>query len=204
MMSVYKLEIVMKKIVHTLFALVVVILLVSCASSPDGSRSDQQAQGAEDDAVTQEPYPDLEPILMEENNLPPGYSAGVTSHGTPTYYNKLFVPDADYVIRQRFQKDGSSAGQIIVFYYVEPGSTHVAFDSITDDMQGSRVLEGLGEKAEIEVVSESNAAPQSSVSIVFIQCHVTVHISMLGTDDEQAVNSYAEYLSERLEMFVCD
>jgi len=203
-MSVYKLEIVMNKYARILFALVIMILLVSCVSSPDGSGSDEQVQGAEDDAVTKEPFPDLEPILMEENILPPGYSSGVTSHGTPTYYNKLFVPDADYVIRQRFQKDGSSAGQIIVFYYVEQGSTHVAFDSITDDMQVSRMLEGLGEKAEIEIVSESSVTSQISVGIVFVECHVAVHISMLGTDDEQAVNSYAEDLSERLEPLVCD
>jgi len=183
----------MKKYMHILFTLMIAAMLVSCVSSPDDSQ-----------LSTPSPFPDLEPVLIQENDLPDGYSAGSVSSSVPTYYDKILVPDADYVIRQQFLKDGSSAGQVIVFYYVEQGTIPFAFDNIVNEMGQAKALEGLGEKAEVVVVSGDDVSSRKTVGIAFVQCHVVVHISILGTDDEQAVTTYANQLEKRLEPLVCE
>jgi len=203
-LSVYRLEIAMKKYMHILFTLMIAAIVVSCVSSSDDSQSNEQRQGAGVDSGTPSPFPDLESVLIRESDLPDGYSAGSVSSSVPTYYDKILVPDADYVIRQQFQKNDSSAGQVIVFYYLEQGTISFAFDSIVSDMRQSKALEGLGEKAEVKIALGSSMSSQNSTGIVFVQCHVVVHISLLGTDDEQAGIFYAERLSMRLDAFVCD
>ena len=71
-------------------------------------------------------------------------------------------------------------------------------------MRQANALEGLGEKAETTVVSGDDVSARKAVGIAFVQCHVVVHTSILGTDDEQVAIFYAERLSMRLDAFVCD
>ena len=115
-------------------------------------------------------FPYLESILIQENDLPPGYSASKISHKLLTYYERIVVPDADYVISLQIQKESVSGGQVMVFYYAIQGVTLFAFDSIAGDMRDARMLEGVGEMAKTEIASAIQAASQNYVGIVFVQC----------------------------------
>lgn len=192
----------MKRILCMIFTLGL-ILLPSCTSAQTDVQEEKQLSKVEL-TRTATVFPDLSTVLIQENDLPQGYSAGSVTHKVPTYYLKIFLPDADYFIRQQIQKDAASAGQVDVFYYVSGGTVKFAFDDIKGDMQGAKDLEGVGELAAIEIISKGQNTVQDSVVVVFTQCHVVVHISILGTIDAQTGISYSENLSKRLKPYVCD
>jgi hypothetical protein len=181
-----------------------VFITSSCASSQNGKQKNDQAEDMEIVPTSSIPFSSLESVLIQADDLPDGYAAGGTSTDVPTYYEKLFIPDADYVMRQQIQKGSGSAGQVVVFYYINQWTTDFAFGSIADDMKETRDLEGVGEKAVLETPSSDQASSQEYVGILFVQCHAVIHLSLLGTSDEQAVIAYAERLAGRLDMFVCD
>lgn len=185
-------------------SLLAVFLVSSCISSQGIKSPDEAIQPTQVSAEETVQFPDLEGVLIQENDLPAGYSAGSTSHKFSTYYEKILVPDADYVMRQQIQRDSVSGGQVTVFDYALAGMATFAFNSITADMKNVRDLEGVGEKAMLEIPSDDQSVSQDYVGIVFVQCHAAVHISVLGTNDEQAVIAYAERLAQRLEPLVCE
>jgi len=185
-------------------SLLAVFLVSSCISSQGITNPDEATQPTKVPAEETIQFPDLEGVLIQENDLPAGYSAGSTSHKFSTYYKKILVPDADYVMRQQIQRDSVSGGQVTVFDYALAGMATFAFNSITADMKNVRDLEGVGEKAMLEIPSDDQSVSQDYVGIVFVQCHAAVHISILGTNDEQAVIAYAERLAQRLEPLVCE
>ena len=193
----------MKRIPCKFFILGLAVLLTACASAQTGIQTDQQMQNAE---LTQTAtvIPDIEPLLIQEGDLPQGYSAGSSTQKVPTYYLKLFISEPDYFIRMQIQRASNSAGQVDVLYYASKGSAKFAFDDIKGDMQGASELNGVGETAIIETLSKEQETVQDSVGIVFIQCHATVHFSIQGTTDEQIAISYVKKLSERLQPVVCD
>lgn len=188
-----------------IFSSLLAVFLVSSCISPQGiTNPDEATQPTKIPAEETVQFPDLEGVLIQENDLPAGYSAGSTSHKFSTYYEKILVPDADYVLRQQIQRDSVSGGQVTVFDYAVAGMATFAFNSITADMKNVRDLEGVGEQAMLEIPSSDQSVSQDYVGIVFVQCHAAVHISILGTNDEHAVIAYAERLSQRLELLVCE
>ena len=194
----------MKKYLFAVVTIMIVGILSACASSSQNPLVEEQVKTDEASPTDLPAFPDLASVLIQEGDLPAGYSAGTTDHKFPTYYAKLFIPEADYVIRQQIKRDSVSGGQVIVFEYTAAGLATLAFDSITDDMKRVRPLEGVGEKGMLETPSDDQSGSQEYVGIVFVQCHALVHISILGTNDEQSVIAYAEGLSQRLEPLVCD
>ena len=188
-----------------IFSSLLAVFLVSSCISPQGiTNPDEATQPTKIPAEETVQFPDLEGVLIQENDLPAGHSAGSTSLKFSTYYEKILVPDADYVMRQQIQRDSVSGGQVTVFDYALAGMATFAFNSITADMKNVRDLEGVGEKAMLEIPSDDQSVSQDYVGIVFVQCHAAVHISVLGTNDEQAVIAYAERLAQRLEPLVCE
>jgi len=193
----------MKRIICTFFILSLAVLLPACASAPTDIQTDEQMQDVELTQTVEAP-PDLKPVLFLEGDLPQEYSAGSSTKSVPTYYQKLFIPDADYFIRISIQKDSNSAGQVDAFYYASKGTAKFAFEDIKGDMQGATDLNGVGEMAIIETLSKEQGTVQDSVAVVFTQCHATVRFSLQGTTDQQIAISYVEKLSERLKPLVCD
>jgi len=193
----------MKRILCVFFISSLAVLLPACSTAKTNVQTEEQISEVE---LTQTAtvFSNLEPVLIQENDLPQGYSAGSTTQKVPTYYQKLFLPDAEYFIRQQIQKDESAAGQVDVFYFVSGETAKLAFDDVKSDMQRANELSGVGEEAAIEITLEGQGAVQDFVGIIFTQCHVTVRVSILGTTDDQAAISYVENLSERLKPYVCD
>ena len=193
----------MNRILSMLFILNLIVLLPACASAQTDIQVDEQLSEVE---LTQTAtvFSNLEPILIQENDLPQGYFAGSSTQKVPTYYQKLFLPDADYFIRKQIQKDSVSAGQVDVFYYLSEGTVKIAYDDIKGDMQGANDLDGVGEMAAIEIMQKGQGTVQDSVAVVFTQCHVVTRFSILGTFDAQTAISYSENLSERLKTYICD
>lgn len=179
------------------------VLLAGCTPKQTNEQTEEQLSKGE---LTQTAtvFPDLKPVLILENDLPQGYSAGSFTQKVPTYYQKLFLPDADYFIRQQIQKDSAAAGQVDALYYISEGAVKFAFDDVKGDMQRANDLDGVGERAAIEITQEGQGAVQDLVGIIFTQCHAFIRFSILGTTDAQAAISYTEKLSERLKAYVCD
>jgi len=193
----------MKRILCVFFISCLAVLLPACSTARTNVQTKEQISEVE---LTQTAtvFSNLVPVLIQENDLPQGYFAGSSTKKVPTYYQKLFLPDADYFIRQQIQKDSVSAGQVDVLYYLSEGAVKIAFDDIKDDMREANDLDGVGEMAVIEIMPKGQGTVQDSLGIVFIQCHVVVHFSLLETIDAQSAISYSEDLSERLKPYVCD
>ena len=99
----------------------IMIVLASCTTPQQGMQTTERLQSVEVSPAESLSFPYLESILIQENDLLPGYSAGKISHKLPTYYEKIVIPDADYVIRLQIQKESVSGGQVMVFYYAIQG-----------------------------------------------------------------------------------
>ena len=191
----------MKMTLRIFFVLIISVLLSACAPSSAGSQPDEQVSEFD---LTLAAIPNLEPILFQENDFPYGYSAGSTASKVPTYYSKIFIPVPDQFIRQQIQRDSKPAGQVDVLYYINGETTRFAFIDIKDDMKDASELTDIGEMAVIEITSKDQIALRDSIAIVFTQCHVVVHISILGIRDTEIVTSYSKKLSERLKSLLCD
>jgi len=165
---------------YVLLVLMSIFIVSSCASSQNGKHTTDLADDVEIVPTSLIPFTSLESVLIQDGDLPAGYVAGATSTKFPTYYDKILVPDADYVLRQQIQRDSNSAGQVIVFYYINQGTTDFAYQSIADDMKKTRDLNGVGDKAVLETSSSDQTSSQEYVGIVFVQCHAVAHLSVLG------------------------
>jgi len=177
------------------------VLLSACASSQTSPQVDEPMPETE---LTHTAIPDLEPVLLQNGDLPAGYTAGSSTSKVPTYYLKLFLPDTDYFIRVQIEEDSTVAGQVDALYYINQSTSRYAFEDIKGDMKDVNELTGIGEMAVMEIVSKSDLVVQDSIRITFTQCHVVIHISIQRINDPQIAISYGEILSERLKPYVCD
>jgi hypothetical protein len=184
---------------YILVVLAMTFFLAACGAT----QGVDQGSGTEATPTPEIPFSDLGPLLIQENDLPAGYSGGVINDKVPSSLNILVMPVADYVVSQRILKNDATSGIISVLYYRDKGSVETAYETILADMDKATSLNEIGDMSAVEMITDNPRASQNGVALVFRQCNAVVLISMQGTDDAQAAAEYAKRLASRLKSQVC-
>ena len=192
-----------------LLAAVILSLIVSCAPSPEKIREAiEQTQTASQLLIsTNVPTPtlipldelDLEPLLIQGNDLPSGYTAShVKEIGSDSY--KWISNHGIANISQSFAHNGEDSGGVTVFLYTNTEDSKTAY---------LEQLESLGSETKSAVdVGDENAYVHISilgdvVELSFRRCLAVVDIKMFDNDDPDDVIAYAKRLDKRIEPIVC-
>ena len=196
----------MKTVIQILLALV--FLLCACAPSENTVNTaiaqTQAAIPTDTPIPTATPIPfsafDLEDLLIQQNDLPAGYSGAQVGNTAPEMFGG--IPKADYIIYQQFQKNGESAGGVTVFLYESIQSVDKAYQVIAVGMGNTEPVAGDWEKGELVIFSIS-AINFTAIDVLYADCHSAVHIRLSDIDNKQHVINYAKRLNERLSPLVC-
>lgn len=178
--------------------LLAVLTLTSCGSaSPDAAQAPTIAPTALPPTPIALKDIDLEPLLIQNGDLPAGFSGAQIKDEAPAMFDK--APKPVKAIDQRLASKDDNAGGIVALLYETPEDTVKAYDMVVDGM-GDKVkaLEGVGEKA--SVMADTLAAANLSFSEgAFYRCGAVVHIRFVGIEDADAVEAYAKRLDKRLQ-----
>jgi hypothetical protein len=157
---------------------------------------------------------DLEPLLVQSNDLPPEINGSQVRNQPPEIVPGLPQPD-----KQIFQAFGRTDGGIVfensgiyVFIYNNLPNAENSYLFILDAMQESRVQgasPSFPEKVNIDdKVGEHSAwmkAPfmnfEPVTDLAWLNCHAVFFVRMRGNSD--AAISYAQRLNQRLSPLVC-
>ena len=198
--------------------LVVTLFVVSCAqSSPVPTTAPQpspivptntpQPSPTATLAPTSTPLPlsgiDLESIIIEDGDLPAGFSGAQIRDVAPGMFRDL--PLAQNTVYQQLEKNGETAGGIAIFLYDSQENVEEAYNLIVDGMTDDAELSNnVGEKATtLSMSMTALGITTKAAEIVFVRCGAVVHIRMTGTSDVDSVVAYAKRLDRRIEILVC-
>lgn len=183
--------------------LIALLLVTGCQPSESAIQTAVAQTQAAQPTATQIPFSefDLEDFLIQENDLPAGYSGAQVSNSAPEMFND--IPKTDYTIYQQFQIGNKQAGGVGVFLYENKDSMERAYERIADGMGDTNAVERDWDKGELRVFSVTEPFIISFVDLVFANCFAVVHIRLTDTDNDKDVITYAERLNKRLTPLVC-
>lgn len=129
----------------------------------------------------------LNSILIQQGDLPAGFSGDQILYSAPGMYKKL--PVADNTIFQQIAKMGESYGSVAVFLFEDKEKITSAYNQIVTDMLGTHPVKGIGEKAYVSGNLDN---------IAFVRLNAVVHIHAYLPSDAD-IPAYAARLDSRLE-----
>lgn len=194
-------------------SLLVILLLIACSPSQEEIQATVQASIAETQKAmpTETPVPtatpipfsefDLEDLLVQDNDLPAGYSGAQASNTAPQMFSS--VPKPEYSIYQQFEKSGKQTGGVAVFLYDDLGKVDSAYKLLLDGMGKTEIVNGNWDKGNVVDYSIGMTITLDGVDLLFSHCHSVVHIRITGTRNKSNVITYAERLDKRLSSLVC-
>lgn len=140
---------------------------------------------------------DIEPLLVQDGDLPAGYVAGqVSSDYPPMFYG---IPRPDRTVSRELGLNGRGAGLVTVLLYERPDQLEAAYQFL---------LGGFGPNAEavLETGERAQAVDSSGnwVDLVFVRCRAVVHIRLTQRADVPVARDYAQRLDARLQPLICN
>lgn len=194
-----------KKTPHYI-VLVLLIVLVLASCQPSQAAIETAIASTQVALPTATPIPfsefNLEGTLIQENDLPAGYSGAQVSNFAPEAFKN--VPKADYTISQQFEKNGQQNGSVTVFLYEDLTRQNNAYSTIAEGLTNERrSVEGEWDRGELVSINITFPLKLILIDMVFSQCHAVVHIRFTASDSENNMITYAERLSKRLTPIVC-
>ena len=159
---------------------------------------------------------DLEPLLIQLGDLPPGFSGAQVREKAPGMFSEL--PKPEKAISQQLARKDKLAGGITVLLYAESSAASKAFSLIVkgfgpggeNDLFKRAVhsLDNIGEKCTLSTRQPKNpdllGVPlDNSSDLVFVRCCGVIHIRMVGTAEPDDIASYAVRLDRRLMQVIC-
>jgi len=139
---------------------------------------------------------DLEPLLIQAGDLPSGMSAAQVKDAAPPALNDY--PQATKAIDQRFQRNGKTAGGVVVLLYEQQSDLDQAKGLAAKTSKYSEPLSDVGEQAKLFLGTD--LLPIRGVT--FVRCQAVVDVSMSGVDTRE-ITAYAKRLDKRLQAAVC-
>ena len=141
-------------------------------------------------------FDDLEPLLVQEWNLPAGVTGSQTLVDAPQMFED--VPPATIKIFRVFEKDNERNGGIAVFVYDDAETARNAYDIIFDGMGPFTTASDIGEKSSISTLPP--ALPLSS-DVLWGNCTYVAHVRIPASADD--AYGYAKRVEARLTKEVC-
>src|SRR5215510_14395708 len=129
----------------------IVFVLYGCGPSESSVNTSFAQTQAAIPTVTQIPFSalHLEDILIQDNDLPAGYSGGRVTN-TPGQLMFSDVPEAEYSVQQFINKGTELEGFVTVFVYESTDDREGAYNIILSSMSDSQPIEGNWEMGRIQ------------------------------------------------------
>ncbi len=185
---------------------ITLLAIVSCQPSETAIQTAMASTQAALPTATQIPFSEfnLEGQLIQENDLPAGYSGAQVSNmavnNLPEKLNN--IPEPDYSISQEFEKDGKQGGTVNIFLYEDLTKLNSAYSTMAP-LDSENFVEGDWEKGELLRVDISFPITLKLLSLTFYKCHAIVYIHFLDSVSEESSITYGNRLSNRLTPLVC-
>ena len=201
------------------FSLVSILILLSCSQAPSDSAI-QTAIAQTQIAIptlttipTVLPVPvseiDLDEILIQAGDLPPGFSGGQIRSLAPEGLKCSKTIDAKKTVFQQLAKNGGPNGGVSVFLYDYEDEEKIRWSyaylsgKLTNDVNTkAENISDIGEKARVQQLFPWKLV-RGGMSLVFVRCNAVVCITFGGSTDLDIITSYAKRLDNRLSELVC-
>lgn len=140
---------------------------------------------------------DLEPLLLQDGDLPPHIVPDFVSNELSTQQVILRNLTADNFINQKFYNTEreSSGGAVIIYLYEDPKEANRAYEQIEPKIDWFPEAADVGEKA---IMQYDTGQPH----LIFKRCGAFVYIWMVDVRKYDIV-TYAQRLDERLSAVIC-
>jgi len=144
----------------------------------------------------------LEDILIEDGDLPAGYSGAQIRDTAPEMFDNL--PESENTINQQLAKGGEQKGGVTIFLYDSQKDLDSAFFKIKTGFSEEEQLEEVGENGFIAYFSQDILGIKIQYGdLLFVRCNAVVHIRMTELSSEDSLIAYAKRLDKRLSELVC-
>lgn len=196
-----------------ILALVLLLALAGCGGSPQAVQPTAPLATRENasEGPTAAPAPtavsladlDLESLLVQNGDLPAGVSGAQIRDTAPEMPPKM--PKTTKTVYQQLAVGNAEIGGVSVFLYEETADRDAAMAALTELIDPSGPINGIGEQA---VTNKASAAAgvmgRLTTDVIFRRCAAIVQISLDNQRYDQAtVASYAKRLDKRLAGVVC-
>lgn len=141
---------------------------------------------------------DLEPLLVQPGDLPPGYAGSQIRVELPDF--ALRGPEPVNHVRQILSKNGDVGGNVAIVLYESLEDVQEAFVLAAENLPNAAAVDDFTEDGSLGSFAVLNL---SAASFAFSRCHAVVSGQLLGTTDVGAALSYAKRLEARLQPYVC-
>lgn len=174
----------------------VAVVLASCGSAPGAAPVAPAAAPATAVGAVALKDIDLEPFLIQPGDLPSGMEAAQVKNTAPAGMKDY--PAATNAIDQRFQRNGKTAGGVVVLLYEQQADLDKATAQALAPNKYSEPTTDVGEKGKLFLGTD--LLPLRSVT--FVRCHAIVDVTMSDVDTTE-IAAYAKRLDKRLQAAVC-
>ncbi|MBC7264246.1 MAG: hypothetical protein H5T64_07780 [Chloroflexi bacterium] len=191
--------------------LIFILVLMACARTHPAPTATPQPTST----ATSTPMPpsasDLEPLLVQAGDLPPGLSGSQVSDIIPEPFDQVSPPIS--VICQQFERNGRNAGRVVVLLYESESKAKEVYEWWTirpGDGRPNMLKETrVGEQAAWDCPEKYWITQYCRIA--FLRCHMVVDIFILGGEEggrmvfakQDELLAYAKRLDNRLRPIVC-
>ena len=157
---------------------------------------------------------DLEPILIQDGDLPPGYyEAQVREVPNDSY--KWIINKGLNNIQQYIGLNDDIGGSVTIYLYEDTIALNTAYEQQSDSFgelsdspkpgYQTSYLDGIGEKAKYLTFDEKSYGDEfDQTALVFKRCHALVDISFYQTYNLDYIVSYSKRIDRRISDLVCE
>lgn len=141
----------------------------------------------------------LEPVLIQEGDLPAGFTGAQVKDTLPPMFEHAAPPTK--ALYQGFQRAGNGAGGVSVLLYESDTDRDATYaDSVKGMGDGTQPQTDVGERA---TILSSDSYSTLLADLVFVRCHAVVFVRFIGTKQPSDAAAYAKRLDQRLQPLVC-
>ena len=145
---------------------------------------------------------DLEPILVQEGDLPAGYSGAQIRDFAGRIFDDL--PPYLKVVSQEISHSDDSGGYVSVFLYTEKEDIDSAYSFINEIMfDENKEIAEIGELSHGYAHHDVLLGKYHVVEMLFRRCNSVVYINLDDTYNLDDGIGYAKRLDKRLQPLVC-
>lgn len=196
----------------SLFAL---LLIASCSTAPSPAEIQTAIAQTQTAAPTETPVPtatqiplvdiDLESILIQEGDLPAGYSGAQVRSAE----GRRSDPELDKAVNsifQQFSLEDESAGGVSVYLFETLADRDDAYNAIFAGLEEAEIINQVGENAikwSVYVPLVGGLGAIEGSMVVFVRCNSLVTVEMKRALDISGAISYAQRLDQRLQDDIC-